>query len=275
MRAEAAIGCSESSVILGDCTPTATTGSDQVDLSIDYNQGNSGSGGSGSSNSSRNTSGTDNRSDAGDSPSTAEPAPLPPGPCPGFFVLNGEPFCDVGYSTALGSPPPGPGPATAPYVVTVRDIASFRPTSAIQSMEPDGWMVVGLDTNFVAAAAQHVRSGTLLGQPAEVRFSPVSYHWSYGDDTSRAGSSPGASWAALGLEEFDPTSTSHVYGTAGTFTISLTVNYAPEYRYAGGSWTSIAGTVGAPGNQLVATAGDVKTVLVAMDCRANPSGPGC
>ncbi|WP_166872382.1 hypothetical protein [Salinibacterium sp. ZJ450] len=249
-----------------------------MDLSIDYNQGNGGSGGSGNSNPTpRNTNGNGNGNgnDSSDSPSTAEPAPLPPGPCPGFFVLNGEPFCDVGYSTALGSPPPGPGPATAPYVVTVRDIASFRPTSAIQTMEPDGWIVVGLDTNFVAAAAQHVRSGTLLGQPAEVRFSPVSYHWSYGDDTSRTSSSPGASWAALGLQEFDPTSTSHVYVTAGTFTISLTVNYAPEYRYAGGSWTSIAGTVSAPGNQLVATAGDVKTVLVAMDCRASPSGPGC
>ncbi|MET1044703.1 MAG: hypothetical protein ABWX59_11385, partial [Microbacteriaceae bacterium] len=76
-------------------------------------------------------------------------------------MLNGEPFCDIGYSTPLGSTPPGPGAETVPYVVTLSDIASFSPSTARQSMEPDGWIIVGLDTNFFVDAAPHVEAGTL------------------------------------------------------------------------------------------------------------------
>ena len=63
-----------------------------------------------------------------------------------------------------------------------------------------------------------------------------------------------------------------MYRSPGIYTITLTVNYAAEYRYAGGGWTGIAGTLGVPANELTAEAGDVKTVLVAADCCGKPLG---
>ncbi len=82
-------------------------------------------------------------------------------------------------------------------------------------MQPDGWIVPGLDANFYAVTAPHVVNGTLLGQPASVRFTPVAFHWDYGDGNAATRSTKGATWEALGIPEFEPTPTSHVYATRG------------------------------------------------------------
>ena len=169
----------------------------------------------------------------------------------------------------------GPGRTTAVQPITLADIASFRPDAGVDSMEPNGWMIVGLDTNFFASGGVQVKAGTLLGQPASVRFTPVQWNWTYGDGSSASRATPGAPWASQGIREFDPTATSHVYRSPGTYNIDLTIDYSAEYRFAGMPWLPIAGTLNVPANRLVASAGDAKTVLVERECTVNPAGPGC
>ena len=165
---------------------------------------------------------------------------------------------------------------TATMPVALSDLVNFRPTPGTDQMQPDGWMVVGLDTNFYARAAQHIKTGDLLGQPASVRFTPVRYRWTYGDGSSATRGTPGATWQALGVAEFEPTATSHIYRSPGTYYIDLTIGFSPEYRYAASTtWTPISGVIWVPANRLVAVAGGAKTVLVEDECTANPSGPGC
>jgi hypothetical protein len=159
--------------------------------------------------------------------------------------------------------------------ITIRDIATFVPTPGRQQMEPDGWAVAGLDTNFYAIAAQHVVNGTLLGRPADVRFTPTTYRWAYGDGTSATRNTPGGTWAALGIAEFEPTPTSHVYEQVGNYTITLSIVFIAEYRFNGGAWRPVVGTITLPANDLYIRVGTAKTVLVEDDCLANPSGPGC
>jgi hypothetical protein len=159
--------------------------------------------------------------------------------------------------------------------ITIRDIATFVPTPGRQQMEPDGWAVAGLDTNFYAITGSHVVSGTLLGRPAEVRFTPTSYRWAYGDGTSAVKNTKGATWAALGIAEFERTPTSHVYERVGDYTITLSIVFAAEYRFDGGPWRPVVGTITLPANDLHIRVGTAKTVLVEHDCRADPSGPGC
>jgi hypothetical protein len=142
-------------------------------------------------------------------------------------------------------------------------------------MEPNGWTIAGLDTNFYASGGTHIKEGTLLGQPASVRFTPVEWHWSYGDGAAASHPYPGGTWAAQGVREFDATPTSHVYERYGTYSVDLDVDFAPEYRFAGGPWVPVAGRVTAPANRLVITVGDAKTVLVERECTRNPTGPGC
>jgi len=164
----------------------------------------------------------------------------------------------------------------APTVtVTLSDVAAFRPDVGSNAMQPNGWAVVGLDTNFFSRGGADVVAGTLLGGPAEVRFTPVAWTWSYGDGATRRATTAGGLWAELGIPEFDATPTSHVYAAKGTYTITLTIDYVAEYRLGSGAWVPIAGVLSLPSNQLTITVGSARTVLVEDDCRVNPSGPGC
>lgn len=166
-------------------------------------------------------------------------------------------------------------PRTTTPVVTTREIAHLVPGAAGRGMEPNGWMVVGLPTNFYADAAPSVVSTTLLGSPAEVRFTPVSFTWDHGDGTSTTSATGGARWASLGVAEFSETATSHVYDQPGDYTITLTILYAAEYRIGGGEWRALAGTVPSTAPPITASAKAAKTVLVADDCGRRRISPGC
>jgi hypothetical protein len=167
-----------------------------------------------------------------------------------------------------------PQDAAAP-AITMNDIASFRPSVGTNHMEPDGWTVVGLHTNFYSDVRSHVVDGTLLGAAASVRFTPRSWTWDYGDGAVRSSATPGASWAALGVEEFDATATSHAYGAPISASIRLTIGFGAEYRVTGADWTPIAGTLEVAAAPVSIVARDASTVLVGDDCGVNPDGPGC
>ena len=190
----------------------------------------------------------------------------------GAYVDDERPRCYFRVVNPCGPIRPG---ETAPSPITMSDIARFRPRTPVDAMEPNGWAIIGLDTNFYSTGETEVVDGTLLGQPASVRFIPVSWRWTYGDGTSSVASTRGASWESQGILEFDPTPTSHVYRLPGTYLIDLSVDYRAEYRFGAGAWTRIPGVLSIPANQLEATAGDAKTVLVSSDCRVNPRGSGC
>ncbi|TFB51241.1 hypothetical protein [Cryobacterium tagatosivorans] len=166
-------------------------------------------------------------------------------------------------------------PCDPSLVVSMSDLVNFQPVVPTQGMEPNGWIVVGLPTNFFAAASAHTRSGLLLGFPAEVRFTPAGYRWNYGDGATGGSTTGGARWADQNLPEFSETATSHTYLAAGDYVITLAVDYAAEYRFAGQPWKGIGGTLAVPANPITAPADTARTVLVARECTRNPSGPGC
>lgn len=218
------------------------------------------------------------------------------GGCPDISATNDGREVTIGGRIDVpgsGTRPGGPGAPAPPVIqppltidrsgytftmpVTLSDLARFRPDPGSDHMQPNGWMIVGLDTNFYAHATQHVKSGTLLDRPASVRFTPVRYRWTYGDGATRTTATPGATWQALGLREFDATATSHVYRSPGTYYIDLTIGFAPEYRYADATeWIPVSGLIWVPANRLVAVAAaGAKTVLVQDECTVNPHGPGC
>lgn len=186
-----------------------------------------------------------------------------------------------GSPRAGAPPPPGnvgvcvDGAACLVDDITVSDLASFRPHAPTLAMEPDGWMLIGLPANFMVQTETDVVSGTLLDYPLDVRFTPSSYSWSWGDGSTSRSTVPGASWAALGLPEFSPTPTSHVFDTKGVYEISVTVSYAVAFSIDSLPWRSISGTLPGPAAIRAAAAGDAKTVLVERQCTENPHGPGC
>jgi len=192
-------------------------------------------------------------------------------------VGTGEPVdrvCNASGTRCLGdsfliTDPEEHGP------IALNDVKAFTPVVGVNHMQPKGWMVVGLDANFYATGGASVKTGELLGFDAAIRFTPVRWRWNFGDGDGVTRASPGASWAAQDVEEFDRTPTSHVFDQTGTFTITLEIDYSVDYQFNGSGWVPIEGILTVDSNQLVATAGSAKTVLVDRDCAQNPRGPGC
>lgn len=67
-----------------------------------------------------------------------------------------------------------------------------------------------------APASSHYRVGTILGQVAQVRFTPIESAWNFGDGTTSTAANPAHSFAA-----------------AGTYSATVAVKYSVSYRLAG------------------------------------------
>ncbi|ALD12527.1 hypothetical protein AES38_05995 [Clavibacter capsici] len=172
--------------------------------------------------------------------------------------------------------PADPAPA-APTVpgVTLADVARFVPRSASIRSQPNGWALVGAPVNLLTDASAQVVDGTLLGRPAQVRFVPVSFTWNYGDGTISTTDGPGASWKQLGQQDFTTTDTSHVYPSMGDRQVTLTIAYAPSYRFDGGGWQQIPGTLPVQVGPVTIHVLQGSTVLVGGACGTRNAGPGC
>ena len=162
-----------------------------------------------------------------------------------------------------------PAPAAVPVYyapITLADLANFVPQQASLTSQPRDWTVINLNTNFIAGASTHVVSGSLMGNSAEVRFTPHAYDWNYGDGATQTTGVPGSRWDVLGLREFSPTATSHVYGSLGSFTTSVSVRYGVEYRVGGEVWLPVDGEVSSAATTTVVIVQGADTVLAARDC---------
>ena len=210
---------------------------------------------------------------AGRSNGTRSTKPVPYYPN-GTITFN----CIARLATAPSCRRTPSAPATLPVTyapVTLDDIANFIPQSATLTSQPRGWTVVNLNTNFIAGASTHVVGGSLFGQSVEVRFTPHTYDWNYGDGGTQTTSVSGARWDALGLREFSATPTSHIYGSEGSFTTSVSVRYGVEYRVGGGSWTPVSGEVSSSATTTVVIVQGADTVLAARDCNSSRSSQSC
>jgi hypothetical protein len=172
--------------------------------------------------------------------------------------------------------PADPAPAVpAGAAVTLADVAQFVPRDASIRSQPNGWGIVGAPVNLFTDAALQVVDGQLLGRPAQVRFVPVAFAWDHGDGTSSTVAGPGASWRELGQQDFTATDTSHVYYSIGDRQVTLTISYSPSYRFDGGGWQQIPGTLPVQVGPVTVRVLQGSTVLVAGACGERHAGPGC
>jgi hypothetical protein len=160
-------------------------------------------------------------------------------------------------------------------ILTINDLVNFRPSAGTLHMEPAGWTVVGLTTNFWIDAAPNTQDGALLGAPAAVRFTPVGFSFGYGDSVGSTSTNPGSTWTSQQLSEFDVTPTGHTFTEPGSYVVTASVQYSAEYQFAGGPWVPVTGTVSIPTNTLSVVAARASTVLVNNTCITAPDGPGC
>lgn len=173
-------------------------------------------------------------------------------------------------------PPKSIGDLGTTLSVTIRDVASFAPDAPTVRTEPRIWGLLKAHTNVIAGASGHVRSGTLLGQSAEVNFIPLGFTFDYGDGGTGSSAGGGSTWASLGVPEFSKTATSHRYTDAGEKTITAAVEYAAEYRLGGGEWLPVDGTLSVPADTShTITVLRNSTVGVDKPCTPGKRAVGC
>lgn len=189
------------------------------------------------------------------------------------FVDTTRPDRDPYYSRPECVTAVSPGPATdgAPPVSIdeVRTLLVLKPE--IRS-DNGGRGIRNAETNFYADAETRTLVTTLNGVEVELRATPVSFRWDYGDGSPTKTTSV----AGQSQPEFNvPTPTSHVYEDTGQYTVRLTTVYIGEYREAGGEWVLIPGTISLDSAPVTANIWRTITRNVADDCSVDSSAWGC
>ena len=164
-------------------------------------------------------------------------------------------------------------PAAGVAPITIADLASFTPAVGELVVQPENWGVLGIPTNFVATASDHVQQGTLLGQPVEVRWRPVAFTFDYGDGTVVTSDDAGALWQSSD-DDWTATATSHEYTTRGDYTATVTITFEADLA-TGSGWATVPGTLELAAPAEAVQIFEVQTVLTRGDCIEYPNDPGC
>ncbi len=151
--------------------------------------------------------------------------------------------------------------------------ANFTPAAAEGSVYPSNQLAVGQEASFVSNAVQHYRTGTLLNLPTEVRFTPLTVEWDFGDGRTAAGASLG-----------------YAFSTPGIHDVRVRVVYAISYRIKGSSiWIAEPESITlADEIQVLVSANssfdynpsqtqepNQRVLLVGSDCLSSPGSFGC
>ena len=173
---------------------------------------------------------------------------------------------------------PAPAPAAAapvlPTTIIYSDVQRFAPGTTAFTLEPSWWAIKGGHLNAYATATTQTLQGTIATIPVTITFVPAEYVWSWGDGTTLTTTTGGASWEELGLPDWSPTETSHVYESRGDVQVSLTVRYSATVSGQGRT-IPVTGLVAAPASSAPVRVVESHRALVAADCLVDPHGPGC
>lgn len=180
--------------------------------------------------------------------------------------VKGDAFCADG-SAAPSAPPQPSRPA-----VSIDDMGEVIAPEPRILADTDGRGVRNAETNFYSPEAVRHETAVIDGVSVEMRLTPVSFIWDYGDGTAPVTTDVGGN----PQDGFDVrTPTSHVYDETGTYEVTLTTVYTGEIRYPGQGWEAVPGTIRRTATPVTADIWTTSTRNVADDCSADASAWGC
>lgn len=138
----------------------------------------------------------------------------------------------VGSRLCIGDEIPVPVP---PRTIEDDIADSFRAFSARPhaTWSPGGELEIEVPASFQVSSDSLSVAGSLLGNAAMIRFTPVSASWSFSDGVSQGGF-----WVE------------RIFLEPGDYTAQASVDYRIDYRYSGGSWVTGAGSGTLQSNRL-------------------------
>ena len=165
----------------------------------------------------------------------------------------------------VGKPKPVKKPTKPRKPVTWKNEFTVTPDKPKISLPRSTILSVGEVLDFSAIAVGHTRNRMLLWYPAQVKFTPISSDWDFGDGSTGSGFN-----------------TSHQFTKVGEYKVKLTVSYAVKYRIIGRSvWVNLPGGVKAASSPLTIQVGPEPSkakgsvALVHWNCLQKPLALGC
>ena len=109
------------------------------------------------------------------------------------------------------------------------------PTSA--TIQPDsGWVYANVPTIAMADGAAQVSTANLLGARVDIRATPHTFTWTWGDGEQTVTEDPGTPYPNQTL--------THTYAhLKGDVTLALETNWTGEYRINGGAWSAFGSNI--------------------------------
>lgn len=149
-----------------------------------------------------------------------------------------------------------------PDTIYNTDLIRFVPHAPSADIANEGMTLVTSPASVSVAADAHSLTGTLLGYPVTVAFTPVRVSIDFGDGTYA--SSPDASAV------FD-----HTYPARGTYATTLIAEYSATVTFSDNTARPVIGTVTSrsPGPDIRVLA--ARTALTHDTCITMPRAPGC
>jgi hypothetical protein len=158
--------------------------------------------------------------------------------------------------------------------VTLEDFRRLPIAAAQSNAQPSPHTLRGAETNFYAVSTEQVLPTNIDGFAVEVRATPVSYSWDYGDGVQIGPIA--ATGAALPNNRWgEQTATSHVYTETGDFQVTLTTHYSGEFSVDGRPWLPIPGEASVSSPPIAISVWRTVSNNYADDCIENPAGIGC
>ena len=123
------------------------------------------------------------------------------------------------------------------------------PGAEVVVQPPGGTTLVNFETNFYTDTQPFTHQLSLLGQRVELRLTPATYTWRFGDGAVQQGASPGSAYPELDV--------THVYTSKQEAQPSVDTTWTATYRLNGGPSRPVPGDLtvaGAPVSLEVITA---------------------
>jgi len=157
---------------------------------------------------------------------TGPPGVAAPGPDQWEFT---DQVCLTPEQAAAGQP------GGAAPVLTAEQFRRLPLPAGVVHVQPgNGRTLVNVPTNVYVDARTVVLPTTVLGRAVQVRATPVTYSWAFGDGHGLRTADRGAPYPDLRL--------THVYVQPATVKVSLITTYRGEYSVQGGAWLPVDGT---------------------------------
>ncbi|MFI7586077.1 hypothetical protein ACIB24_03255 [Spongisporangium articulatum] len=93
---------------------------------------------------------------------------------------------------------------------------------------------MNIATNLYTVRKVQILNTTVLGQAVQVRATPSTYTWTYGDGERLTTTNTGGAYPDLSL--------GHTYQQPGKYAVGLATTFTGEYSVAGGPWQPVDGT---------------------------------